>query len=137
MQLKIVNWLKAHVYTSAFQKSLKVKLKPANSPKDENGITDGSDTLQTSDSELPDHANVKSAPSGRITTGNIRILKDNKVICSSDGVMSSENGIPMDKVEGGQSEYENSEKLNEAFIPDATVSVILSPSNHRFLSLIS
>lgn len=119
VQLKIVNWLKAHVYTNAFQKSLKVKFKPANSSKGEIGITDGSDTPQISDSELPDPVAIKSVPSRRRTTGNIRILKDNKAVCSP-GVISSENGVLMDKVKGGQSEHENSETSNEASIPDTT-----------------
>ncbi|KAI9097752.1 hypothetical protein K1719_025523 [Acacia pycnantha] len=85
VQLKIVNWLKAHI----------------------------------SDSELPDPVAVKSVPSRRRTTGDIRILKDNKVICSS-GMVSSENEMPVDKVKGGQSEHEKSETSNEASIPDAT-----------------
>ncbi|XP_028775037.1 uncharacterized protein LOC114731945 isoform X2 [Neltuma alba] len=84
VQIKIVNWLKAHI----------------------------------SDSELPDPVAVKSVPSRRRTTGNIRIL-NNKAMCSS-GVVSRESGMPMDKFKGGQFEHENLETLNEASMPDAT-----------------
>ncbi|KAF7816909.1 Protein Jade-1 isoform A [Senna tora] len=119
VQLKIVNWLKAHVYTNAFQKSLKVKFKPPNSSNVEKEVTDGSDTLPISDSELPDPVAVKSVPPRRRTINNIRILKDNKVICSSE-VVSSENGMPMDKAKVGQFDHVHIESLNESSISDAT-----------------
>lgn len=131
VQRKIVNWLKDHVYTNTFQKSLKVKLKPPNSSKDEKGVTDGSDALPISDSELPDPVAVKSVPPRRRTTSNIRILKDNKVICSSEAV-SNEDGMSMDKVEAGQSNHENSGTLNEASIPETSEMVILSCSSYIF-----
>ncbi|XP_061350490.1 uncharacterized protein LOC133295665 isoform X2 [Gastrolobium bilobum] len=116
---KIVNWLKAHVYTSAFQKGLKVKFKPANASKDESEATDGSDTLPISDSGLPDPVAVKSVPPRRRTVSNIRILKDNKVICSSEGV-TSENGMQLDKLRVGHPERENPGSSKEASFPVAT-----------------
>ncbi|CAI8597455.1 unnamed protein product [Vicia faba] len=70
VQHKIVNWLKAHVYTGAFHKGL----------------------------PNPVAVNVKSVPPRRRTISNIRILKDNKVICSSEGVTTSENGVSIDKL---------------------------------------
>ncbi|KAK7351150.1 hypothetical protein VNO77_10384 [Canavalia gladiata] len=115
MRHKIVNWLKAHVYTSAFQKSLKVKFKPANATKNESGATEGSDTLTISDSGLVDPVAVKSVPPRRRTVSNIRILKDNKVICSSEGV-PSQNGMPMDRCRVGQSDCDNPSYSNEASI---------------------
>ena len=121
---KVVNWLKAHVYTSAFQKGLKVKFKPPNASKDESGAADGSDALPISDSGLLDPVAVKSVPPRRRTVSNIRILKDNKVICSSEGV-TSENRMSMDKFRVGQPDHENPGSSNEAS-PDATVMVILS-----------
>ncbi|RDY04519.1 hypothetical protein CR513_11762 [Mucuna pruriens] len=120
---KIVNWLKAHVYTSAFQKGLKVKFKPANASKNDSGATDGSDTLPISDSGLLDPVAVKSVPPRRRTISNIRILKDNKVICSSDGV-TSENGMPVDMCRVGQSDCDNPASFNEASIHNATEMLI-------------
>ncbi|CAJ1974169.1 unnamed protein product [Sphenostylis stenocarpa] len=116
---KIVNWLKAHVYTSAFQKGLKVKFKPANASKNDSGATDGSDTLSISDSGLLDPVAVKSVPPRRRTTSNIRILKDNKVICSSEGV-TSENGMTVHMCRVGQSNCDNPTSSNEASIQNAS-----------------
>ncbi|KAK7353135.1 hypothetical protein VNO80_18575 [Phaseolus coccineus] len=116
---KIVNWLKGHVYTSAFQKGLKVKFKPANASKIDSGAPDGSDILPISDSGLLDPVAVKSVPPRRRTTNNIRILKDNKVICPSEGV-TSENGMPVHVCRVGQSNCENPTSSNEASIPDVT-----------------
>lgn len=121
---KIVNWLKDHVYTGAPHKGLKVKFKPANAPNNENGATDGSDTLPTQDSGLLDPVAVKSVPPRRRTISNIRILKDNKVVCSSE-VVTSENEVPIDKFFVCQPECENPGCSNEASLPDATEAVIL------------
>ncbi|KAK7311584.1 hypothetical protein RJT34_09826 [Clitoria ternatea] len=107
---KIINWLKVHVYTSGFQKGLKIKFKSANASKNESGAADGSDTLAISDPDLLDPVAVKSVPPRRRTVSNIRILKDNKVICSSDGA-TSENGMPVDGYPAS---------TNEESIPDAT-----------------
>ncbi|KAI5434316.1 hypothetical protein KIW84_021250 [Lathyrus oleraceus] len=99
VQHEIVNWLKAHVYTGAFHKGLKAKIKPANVSLDGSGASDGSDTSPLSDSGLPNPVavNVKSVPPRRRTISNIRILKDNKVICSTEGFTTSENGVSIDK----------------------------------------
>lgn len=118
---KIVNWLKDRVYTGAPHKGLKVKFKPSN---EENRETGGSDTLPTSDSGLLDPVAVKSVPPRRRTISNIRILKDNKVVCSSE-VVASENGMPIDKFIVCQPECENPGSSNEASIPDAIETVIL------------
>lgn len=128
VQHKIVNWLKAHVYTGAFHKSLKAKFKPANVSMDESGASDGSDTLPISDSGLldPVAVNVKSVPPRRRTINNIRILKDNKVICSSEGV-TIENGLSIDKFPVCQPECENPGSSDKASIPDATETVLLWP----------
>ncbi|CAL5202912.1 unnamed protein product [Lathyrus oleraceus] len=90
VQHKIVNWLKAHVYTGAFHKGL----------------------------PNPVAVNVKSVPPRRRTISNIRILKDNKVICSSEGVTTSENGISIDKFL--VPECENPGISNKASISDTT-----------------
>ncbi|TKY74324.1 Jade-1 protein [Spatholobus suberectus] len=116
---KIFNWLKAHVYTSTFQKGLKVKFKPANASKNDNGATDGFDTLPISDLGLLDPVAVKSVPPRRRTISNIRILKDNKMMCSSEGV-TGENGMPVDMCRVGQSGCDNPTSSNEASIPNAT-----------------
>ncbi|CAL0319377.1 unnamed protein product [Lupinus luteus] len=116
---KIVNWLKAHVYTTAFQKGVKVKFKPANASSDEGGSTHGSESLPKSNSGLLDRFAVKSVPPRRRTVSNIRILKDNKMICLSEGI-TSENGMPVDKIRVRQLDHENPGSSNEASVPDAT-----------------
>ncbi|OIW04477.1 hypothetical protein TanjilG_01650 [Lupinus angustifolius] len=120
VRTKIVNWLKAHVYTNACHKGLKVKFKPASSSKDEDGATDGSDTSLISDPGLLDPVAVMSvvAPRRR-TANNIRILKDNEVICSSEAV-SSENGMPVDKCIVGEPDCGNPGTSNEVSIPEVS-----------------
>ncbi|KAK7282765.1 hypothetical protein RIF29_11801 [Crotalaria pallida] len=115
---KIANWLKAHVYASAFQKGSKVKFKPASASTDEGGDADGSENLPISDSGLLDPVAVKSVPPRRRTVSNIRILKDNKMTCPSEGV-TGENGMPVTKIRVGQPD-QNPGSLNEAFIPNAS-----------------
>jgi hypothetical protein len=129
VQHKIFNWLKAHVYTGASHKSLKVKVKPANVSINETGASNGFDTSQLSDSGLldPVAVNVKSVPPRRRTINNIRILKDNKVICSSEGVTTSENGVSIDKFLVCQPECESPGRSDKASIPDAIETVILLP----------
>ncbi|KAL2339843.1 hypothetical protein Fmac_007783 [Flemingia macrophylla] len=119
VQHKIVNWLKAHVYTGAFQKGLKVKFKPANTSKNDSLATDGSHTLPISDSGLLDPVAVKSVPPRRRTISNIRISKDNKVLCSSEGP-ACENEMPVDMCRVGQSNCDNPACSNETTIPNAT-----------------
>lgn len=127
VQHKIVNWLKAHVYTGAFHKGSKAKFKSAIVSMDESGASAGSDTSPLSDSGLldPVAVNVKSVPPRRRTINNIRILKDNKVICSSEGVTTSDGGVSIDKSLVCQPECENPGSSNKASVPDATDMVIL------------
>ncbi|CAJ2644281.1 unnamed protein product [Trifolium pratense] len=122
MQHKIFNWLKAHVYTGASHKGLKAKFKPVNVSINETGASDGSDTSPLSDSGLldPVAVNVKSVPPRRRTINNIRFLKDNKVISSSEGVTTSENGVSIDKFLICQPECESPGRSDKASIPDAT-----------------
>ncbi|XP_015934618.1 uncharacterized protein LOC107460745 [Arachis duranensis] len=124
---KIVNWLKAHVYTTAFHKGLKVKFKPPIPSKDESGAAEGSVALPTSDSGLLDPVAVKSVPPRRRTVSNIRILKDNKVICSSEGV-TSENGMSKDKFRADQLDHEIPGSSNGGS-PDATVVDLTKPED--------
>ncbi|KAK7275707.1 hypothetical protein RIF29_16829 [Crotalaria pallida] len=119
VRVKIVNWLKAHIYNNACRKVLKIKFKSANSSKNEDGATDDSDTSLISDPGLLDPVSVKSVPPIRRTVSNIRILKDNEVICSSVA-SSGENGMPMDKFIAGEHDHENPGSSNEASIPEAT-----------------
>ncbi|CAL0305533.1 unnamed protein product [Lupinus luteus] len=115
---KIVNWLQAHVYTTAFHKGVKVKIKPANASTGEGGAANGSENLLKSDSGLLDTIAVKSVPPRRRTVSNIRILKD-KMICLSNGV-TSKSGMPADKISVDQTDHENPGISNEASVPGAT-----------------
>lgn len=121
VQHKIVNWLKAHVYTGAFHKGSKAKFKSAIVSMDESGASAGSDTSPLSDSGLldPVAVNVKSVPPRRRTINNIRILKDNKVI-TSEGVTTSDGGVSIDKSLVCQPQCENPGSSNKASVPDAT-----------------
>ncbi|CAL0307848.1 unnamed protein product [Lupinus luteus] len=119
VRLKIVNWLKAHVYTNAMHKGTKVKFKSNNSSKDEQGATDDSDASLISDPGFLDLASFKSVPRRRITVSSRRILKDNEMICSPEAV-SSENGLPLHKLIVREPNSESPGTFNKASIPDVT-----------------
>ncbi|KAE8077390.1 hypothetical protein FH972_015958 [Carpinus fangiana] len=119
LRCKLLKWLRNHTYFSTSQKNLKVKANSAIMCKDEVGTTDESDIVAVSESGIPDPVAVKSVPPRRRTKSNVRILKDNKVICSS-GEIFGDNGIVIDKVkvdQPGCEEPENSIKLS---VPSAT-----------------
>ncbi|KAK7353481.1 hypothetical protein VNO80_18928 [Phaseolus coccineus] len=109
----------ALVLKKCISEGFKGQMKPANASKIDSGARDGSDILPISDSGLLDPVAVKSVPPRRRTTNNIRILKDNKVICPSAGV-TSENGMPVHMCRVGQSNCENPTSSNEKSISDAT-----------------
>ncbi|RVX22586.1 Protein Jade-1 [Vitis vinifera] len=111
LQCKILKWLKDHAYMGTLQKNLKVKIKSAISSKDEIGEVDGSNAVLVSETDIPEPVPVKSVPPRRRTKSNIRILKDNRIICSSEETFS-DNGTVMDEVNTDQlaGELENSSK---------------------------
>ncbi|KAI5417960.1 hypothetical protein KIW84_042550 [Lathyrus oleraceus] len=119
VQHEIVNWLKSHVYTGAFHKGLKAKIKPANVSLDGSGASDGSDTSLLSDSGLPNPVavNVESVPPRRRTISNISILKDNKVICLSEGFTTSEKGVHNGEtfLTGGKNSSNNPKENQDEF----------------------
>ena len=124
LRCKLLKWLRNHTYFSTLQKNLKVKANSAIMCKDEVGTTDESDIVAVSESGIPDPVAVKSVPPRRRTKSNVRILKDNKVICSS-GEIFGDNGTVIDKVkidQPGCEEPENSSKLS---VPSATEKVII------------
>ena len=51
--------------------------------------------------DIPEPISMKSVPPWRKTKSNIRILKDNRIICSSE-VTFSDNGTLMDEVNTDQ-----------------------------------
>lgn len=118
LQCKILKWLKDHAYMGTLQKNLKVKIKSAISSKDEIGEVDGSNAVLVSETDIPEPVPVKSVPPRRRTKSNIRILKDNRIICSSEETFS-DNGTVMDEVNTDQlaGELENSSKRS---FPSAT-----------------
>ena len=101
------------------QKNLKVKVKSLISSKDETGATDSSDDILVSESDITDPVAVKSVPPWRRTKSNVRILRDNKVICSSDEIIN-DNGVVMDEVMVDQLAKEETNDSSKASIPDAT-----------------
>ncbi|XWS21574.1 hypothetical protein CRYUN_Cryun30bG0066000 [Craigia yunnanensis] len=111
LQCKIVKWLRNHAYMGSSQKNLEVK-------KDETGATDSSDDILVSESDITDPVAVKSVPPRRRTKSNVRILRDNKVICSSDEIIN--NGVVMDEVRVDRLAKEETNDSSKASIPDAT-----------------
>ncbi|OMP12216.1 Zinc finger, PHD-type [Corchorus olitorius] len=95
LQCKIVKWLRNHAYMASSQKNIKVKIKSLISSKDETGAMDSSDDIMVSDSDITDPVAVKSVPPRRRTKSNVRILRDNKVICSDEII--NDNGVVMDE----------------------------------------
>lgn len=94
LQWKLVKWLKNHACMGTSQKDLKAK--NSNFPaKAEVGGTDVSDSVALSDSDISDPVAVKSVPPRRRTKSNMRILKDNNIICSTKNSFN-DNGMMMD-----------------------------------------
>ncbi|KAK6257449.1 hypothetical protein QUC31_000908 [Theobroma cacao] len=119
LRCKIVKWLRNHAYMGPSQKNLKVKIKSLISSKGEAGAIDSSDDIMVSESDITDPVAVKSVPPRRRTKSNVRILRDNKVVCSSDEIIN-DNGVVMDegRVDGLANEETNDS--SKAFIPDAS-----------------
>lgn len=63
--------------------------------------TDCSDCVTVLDSDITDPVAVKSVPPWRRTKSSIRILVDNKIICSSEE-FSIDSGTLMDEVKVNQ-----------------------------------
>ncbi|XVF36831.1 hypothetical protein REPUB_Repub19eG0092300 [Reevesia pubescens] len=118
LQCKIVKWLRNHAYMGSSQKNLKVKIKSLISSKDETGARDCSDNIMVSEFDITDPVAVKSVPPRRRTKNNVKILRDNKVICSSDEIINN-NGVVMDEVRVDRLAKEETNDSSKDFIPDA------------------
>ncbi|XP_022747157.1 uncharacterized protein LOC111296845 isoform X2 [Durio zibethinus] len=116
---KLVKWLRNHAYMGSSQNNFKFKIKSLISPKDVTGATDSSDDIMVSESDIRDPVTVKSVPPRRRTKSNVRILRDNKVICSSDEIIN-DNGVVMDEVRVDRLAKEETNDSSKASIHDAT-----------------
>jgi len=129
-QAKLVRWFQNHVHLASRHKNLKVQLKSTIFPKAEIGTADHSDGLTVSESDITDAVAVKSVPPRRRTKSNIRILRDNSVICSPEEILSA-NGIIMNGIKAvdqlGSEEPENSREVS---IPNVAEKVVLSHCNY-------
>ncbi|XP_039023269.1 uncharacterized protein LOC120155865 isoform X2 [Hibiscus syriacus] len=96
LRCKLVKWLSNHAYIVSSQKNLKVNIKSLISPKAETGSTDISDDIMVSKSDIADLVVIEPMPHRRITKNNVKDLRDNKVICSSDEVFD-DIGVVMDE----------------------------------------
>ncbi|XVE60397.1 hypothetical protein DITRI_Ditri05aG0125400 [Diplodiscus trichospermus] len=119
LQCKLVKWLRNHAYMGSSQKNLIVKIKSLISSKDETGAMDSSDDIMVSDSDTSDPVAVKSVPPRRRTKSNVRILRDSKVTCSSDDIIS-DNGVVMDEVSVDRRAKEETNDSIKASVADAT-----------------
>lgn len=135
-QSKLVKWFQNNVYMASQHKYLKVKLKSTILPKAEIGTADHSDGITISETDITDAVAVKSVPPRRRTKSNIRVLRDNGVICSPEEIFS-DNGMLMEDMKViSQLRGEEPEKSSEASFPDASEKVVLSHCNYllqRFL----
>lgn len=121
LRCKIVKWLQTHSYIGTLPKSLKVKFKAKIALEAEAGVSDDTDAVVSEHDVVP----VKSVPPRRRTKGNITILKDNKVICSSkesisEGVLTDE--ARRDLLVKGDSNCQSKESG-----PAATEKIIVEP----------
>ncbi|KAF5942328.1 hypothetical protein HYC85_019970 [Camellia sinensis] len=126
LHCKIVTWLRNHAYVGTLQKNLKVKIKSSIASKDDTGASEDSDAIKISKSDNPDVVPVKSVPPRRKTKSNIKILKDNKVICSSKETIS-DDGIVMDGAKRGQFVIENTDYSTKKSVSDATEKNLMEP----------
>lgn len=126
LQCRIVKWLRNHAHMGTLHKNLKVKLKSAILSKAEIEAADHSDGVTVLESDITNPVAVKSVPPRRRMKSNIRILRDNKIICSSKE-FSSDCDMLIDEVKVDQLANEEPETSSEVSIP--VVKVIFS---HRY-----
>ena len=112
------------------QKNLKVKIEYAISSNDEIEEVDGSNVVLVSETDIPELVPVKLVPPWRRTKNNIRILKDNRRICSSE-VTFSDNGTIMDQVKTNQLSGEGLEDSNKGSFPNATEKPFTKPTGFQ------
>ncbi|KAL9394423.1 hypothetical protein Peur_013708 [Populus x canadensis] len=118
-QSKLVKWFQNHVYVASQRKYLKVKLKSMIFPKAEIVTADHSDGITISETDITDAVAVKSVPPRRRTKSNIRVLRDNGVICSHEDF--SDNSMLMEDMKVvSQLRGEEPEKSSEASFPDVS-----------------
>lgn len=101
------------------QKDLKVKIKSLISSKDESGAMDSSDDIMVTESDITNPVAVKSVPPRRRTKSNVRIVRDKKVICSSDEIIN-DNGVVMDEVRVDRLAKEQTNDSSKPSIPDSS-----------------
>ncbi|KAM7514976.1 hypothetical protein LguiA_004559 [Lonicera macranthoides] len=126
LHCKIVKWLQTHAYIGTLQKSLKLKFKSTIKSKAETGVADDTDAGTLSQSSIPDDVPVKSVPPRRRTKSSIRILKDNKVICSSKASVS-DDGKTADEVRSGHLVRDESDDQSKEPIPNSTPKISVDP----------
>ncbi|XP_065881563.1 uncharacterized protein [Euphorbia lathyris] len=112
LQCKIVKWLRNHAYMGTLHKNLKVKLKSTVLSKAEVGATD----RVISGSTDP----VVAKP--KVTKSNISVLRDNKVICSSEEIVSDSRML-VDEVKVDQLCGEGPADSSEVIIPSEKTSI--------------
>ncbi|GMP47140.1 hypothetical protein CsSME_00015038 [Camellia sinensis var. sinensis] len=125
LRCKIVTWLRSHAYIGTLHKNLKIKIKSLLTSKDDMGAAEDSNAVMVSESDIPDVLPVKSVPPRRRTKSNIRILKDNKVICSSKETTS--DGIVMNEAKSGQLISEDADYSSKESVSDVTEKNLMEP----------
>ncbi|XAR62626.1 hypothetical protein NMG60_11017460 [Bertholletia excelsa] len=126
LHCQIATWLTNHAHTGTSQKNLKVKIKSALASKDDMRAAEDSDAVIVSESDITDVVPVKSVPPRRRTKNNIRILKDNKVICSSKQMLS-DDGILVNEAKRGQPNDEDTGHPSKETISDVTKKNFMDP----------
>ncbi|XP_021601342.2 uncharacterized protein LOC110606708 isoform X5 [Manihot esculenta] len=124
LQCRIVKWLRNHAHMGTLHKNLKVKLKSAILSKAEIEAADHSDGVTVLESDITNPVAVKSVPPRRRMKSNIRILRDNKIICSSKE-FSSDCDMLIDEVKVDQLANEEPETSSEVSIPVVKKSINL------------
>ncbi|KAH9756809.1 PHD finger family protein [Citrus sinensis] len=120
LQCKLVKWLSNHAYLGGLLKNVKLKIKSSISSKADIKNSD-SDGLMVSESDVADPVAVKSVPPRRRTKSSIRILRDDKMVSSSEEIFSG-NGIAADKDEVKVEQLDGEEPAihNKVSTPDCT-----------------
>ncbi|CAK9171733.1 unnamed protein product [Ilex paraguariensis] len=119
LHCKVVDWLINHAYIGSSFKNLKFKIKSTITCKAEIGFAHDSEAVAVSESDIPDVVSVKSVPPRRRTKGNIRILNDEKVTCSSKEIISND-GLVIDEAHSGHFFREDLAYPSKDFVADFT-----------------
>ena len=134
VRCKILKWLKNNVHLSTLETNLKGRIELTVTFKASWKLLIILMLYKISESDVADPVAVKSVPPRRRTKGNIRVLNDPKIVCSSQKIFSGKESV-VNEVKVDLLIDKEHEKSSEASIPHAVEKVLFLWLSVFFASL--